>query len=463
MKRALFLLALFLGCAAEPRAPQANGQKKDFVYVIDVEGAITPASLEQLESGLDRAESDGAKALILQLDTPGGLATSMDSMIRRIMSARIPVMTLVAPPGAACGSAGVYILYSSHLAAMAPGTNIGSATPVMIGAGGETQKPASEEIPKEAGADDQINLKRKQIHHAVAQIRSLAEYHGRNGDFAEKTVTEAANVTSTTALQIGAIELIASSPEELLAKAKGRHVRMTTGSLELNFEGAEIRKLDTGFRAQFLRLLAHPAVASILMMIGVLGILGEIQYPGSIFPGVVGSICLILGLYAMQTLPVNYAGFGLILLGIVLMILEVKVVSYGMLAVAGVVCFALGGVMIVRAGGEVERTTIALIAGSGLSIGAAIAAMIVLARSAQRRPVQSGAEQMLSETGIAETEITATSGRARVHSELWQARTAGPAIPAGSTVRVTARHGTELSVEIAEAHQGVKLYDSQRS
>jgi membrane-bound serine protease (ClpP class) len=371
----------------------------------------------------------------------------MDGMIRRILASKIPVLTFIGPAGASCGSAGVYILYASHVAAMAPGTNIGSATPVMIGSGGETAKPSSSDIPKEAGADDQINLKRKQIHHAIGQIRSLAEYHGRNADFGEKTITEAANVTSTTALQIHAIDLIVSTPEELLASVQGKRVRMLTGTQELLLNHAEIRKLDQGVRTRFLTFLAHPAVASILMMIGVLGILGEIQYPGSIFPGVIGALCLLLGLYAMQTLPVNYAGAGLILLGVILMILEIKVVSYGMLAVAGVISFALGGVMLVRSGGEVEKATIALIAGSGIAIGSVMAALIYLARKSQNADVQSGAEQMLRSIGMAETVISPSGGRVRVHSELWNARTEGSEIPEGAKVRILERDGTFLRVE----------------
>lgn len=418
----------------------------DFAYLLEIDGAITPATLEQLEDALDRAENDGARALVLQLDTPGGLATSMDSMIRRILAARVPVLTFVGPPGATCGSAGVYILYASHLSAMAPGTNIGSATPVMIGAGGEAPTPKSDEIPKEAGADDQVNLKRKQIHHALAQIKSLAEYHGRNADFGQRTVSEAANVTSTEALSLGAIELMVTSPEELLEKANGRRVRMLEGYQTLKLEKVQIKRLENGFRARFLALLANPALASILMMLGILGIMAEIQYPGTIFPGVIGGICLILGLYALQTLPVNFAGVGLLLLGIILMILEIKVISHGMLAVSGVICFALGAVMLVRSGEVVETTTIALLAGTGLAIGSAMASLIYLARKSQIARVVSGSEQILTETGITTTDVTEQNGQIRMHSEIWQARSESGVIPRGLEVRVVSRSGLLLTV-----------------
>jgi len=444
----LFLTVILAACAQNKPAPK---KEANFAYLLKVEGPITPASLEQLEDGIDRAEKDGARALIFQLDTPGGLMTSMDSMIRRILSSNVPVLTYIGPPGAACGSAGVYILYASHVAAMAPGTNIGSATPVMIGgSGNEPAKPSTDEIPKEAGADDQVNLKRKLFHHAIAQIRSLAEYHGRNAEFAQRTITEAANVTSTEALGLGAIEYVVSSPEDLLKKANGRSIRMLTGTQVLQLDGLEIRTIQTGFRAEFLSLLANPALASILMMIGILGILGEVQYPGSIFPGVIGGICLILGLYALQTLPVNYAGVGLIILGIIMMILEVKVLSHGMLAISGVVSFALGGVLLVRSGGVVEKTTIALIAGSGLTIGWIIAGLMYLAQKSQRSAVVSGGEQLLRETGVTETEVSPSGGRVRLHSELWSAKTENGTLTPGTRVSITNRNGMLLTVRAIE-------------
>ncbi|MCE9598227.1 MAG: nodulation protein NfeD [Spirochaetia bacterium] len=442
----LFLLGLagILNC--EKDLPKAATKKSEFAYLLQIDGAITPASLEQLDDALTMAENDQARALILNLDTPGGLATSMDSMIRRILSSPVPVLTFVGPPGASCGSAGVYILYASHLAAMAPGTNIGSATPVMIG-GGETPAVKSDQIPKEAGADDQINLKRKQIHHALAQIKSLAEYHGRNSDFGQRTVSEAANVTSSEALSLGAIEMIVGTPEELLQKANGRRVRMANGYETLNLENVQIKRIETGFRARFLSLLANPALASILMMLGILGIMAEIQYPGTIFPGVIGGICLILGLYALQTLPVNYAGVGLLLLGIILMILEIKVISHGMLAVSGIICFALGAVLLVRSGGIVEKTTIALLAGTGIAIGSTIAAIIYVARKSQQSKVVSGAEQLLSEIGFVTTDVTPQGGQIRLHSEIWSARSETGTILKGQEVQVVSRSGLLLTVK----------------
>lgn len=446
----ILLMALHCAPLTGQTVPPAD-QPGKFAYLVQVEGAITPASLEVLEEAIEKAERDKAHALILQLDTPGGLMTSMDSMIRRILSSSVPVLTFVGPPGASCGSAGVYILYASHVAAMAPGTNVGSATPVTMG-GSEEAPSTQDEIPQNAGADDKLNMKRKILNHARAQIRSLAEYHGRNAPFAERTITEAANITSTEALSVGAIDYLADSPEALLQKAHGKTVRMLTGTQVLDLNQVKIQKIESGFRSEFLAILTHPAVASILMMVGVLGILAEIQYPGTIFPGVIGGICLLLGLYALKTLPVNYAGAGLLLLGVVLMLLEIKVVSYGMLSVSGVICFALGAVLLVRSGGVVEKTTIAVIAGSGLAFGSTAAFLIYAAAKSRRAPVVSGKEQLLSETAVAVTEITPAGGRIRLHSELWNAKTDSGSIPAGSALKVLRRDGMLVTVEPAPSN-----------
>lgn len=422
--------------------------EKPFVHLVKIEGAITPASLEILENAVDLAENDGARALIIQLDTPGGLVLSMDGMIRRILSSKVPILTYVGPAGASCGSAGVYIMYSSHVAAMASATNIGSATPVSLSPSGESQPSTGDStIPKEAGVDDSVNLKRKQINHAIGQIRSLAEYHKRNPTFAEKSISEAANITSIEAQRTGVIDLLAETPEELLAKADGRQVRMLTETRTLDLKDTEIREIESDFRSNFLSVLTNPAVASILMMIGVLGILVEVQYPGTVFPGVIGAICLLLGLYAMQSLPVNYAGMGLLILGVIFLILEVKVVSYGMLSVAGIVCFTLGAVMLVRSAGDIAYATLFTIIGSGVAIAGTMAFVIYKARESQRKAVVSGSEQTLSEIGVTLSEVTDRGGRIRLHSEIWFAKSESGEIAEGKQVNVLRREGMQLIVK----------------
>lgn len=431
--------------AAAPDAPT--------VYRVEITGPITPTALEQLEQALERAEEAQAQALLVRLDTPGGLVSSMDDMIRRILSARIPVITYVYPPGATCGSAGVYLMYASHAAAMAPGTNIGSATPVQMGGGGfggqEEEKPArpADRIPETAGADDELNMKRKLLHHAIAQMRSLAEYHGRNVEFGERSITHAENITSTEALRIRAIDAIAESEAALLAQLHGKSVRLLTGRAALNTAGARIEPIESDFRTRALAVIAHPQVAMILMMIGMLGILAEVFYaPGSIFPGALGAVCLVLGLYALQTLPVNYAGFALIALGVLFFILEIKIISYGLLSIAGIASLTLGSLMLLRSGDEFLGMGATVIITISVLSGLAMAAIAYLAARSQRgRPV-SGAEGLAAETGVAQTEITAESGRVFIHSEIWQARSAGGNIPSGAEVRVVERRGLLLIV-----------------
>ncbi len=423
------------------------------VYRVEITGPITPTALDQLEQALERAENANARALLVRLDTPGGLVSSMDDMIRRILSARIPVITYVYPPGATCGSAGVYLMYASHVAAMAPGTNIGSATPVQMGGGGfggqEEEKPArpADRIPETAGADDELNMKRKLLHHAIAQMRSLAEYHGRNVEFGERSITHAENITSTEALRIRAIDAIAESEAALLEQVQGKSVRLLTGRVNLNTAGARIEPIESDFRTRALSVIAHPQVAMILMMIGMLGILAEVFYaPGSIFPGALGAVCLVLGLYALQTLPVNYAGFALIALGVLFFILEIKIISYGLLSIAGIVSLTLGSLMLLRSGEEFLGMGASVIVTISVFSGLAMAAIAYLAARSQRgRPV-SGAEGLAAETGVAQTEITADSGRVFIHSEIWQARSAGGNIPIGAEVRVVERRGLLLIV-----------------
>jgi membrane-bound serine protease (ClpP class) len=280
----IFTLLILLGCAGalalaaqSPRDDvgsgevpgEVPGEAAPVVYRVEISGPITPTALDQLEQALERAESAQAQALLVRLDTPGGLVSSMDDMIRRILSARIPVITYVYPPGATCGSAGVYLMYASHVAAMAPGTNIGSATPVQMGGGGfggqEEEEPArpADRIPETAGADDELNMKRKLLHHAIAQMRSLAEYHGRNVEFGERSITHAENITSTEALRIRAIDAVAESEAALLEQIHGRPVRLLAARANLNTAGARIEAIESDFRTRPARFFPAPWARSV--------------------------------------------------------------------------------------------------------------------------------------------------------------------------------------------------------
>ncbi len=454
----LFLSAL--GACEEPTvsksgSPSAASASADSNLILRVElkGAITPSSLERLETALEVAHERKARALLVVLDTPGGLASSMDDMIRAILASGVPVISYVSPPGAYCGSAGVYIMYASHIAAMAPATNIGSATPVMIGGGGAAPGPdesKSDGIPEKAGADDAVNLKRKQLNHAVAQIRGLAEFHGRNAIFAERTVTLAENITSTEALAIRAIDLVAGSEAELLAKIEGRTVRMMTGTKTLALKDTRVETIENDFRSKLLAIIANPSISYILMMIGILGIMAEVQYPGAVFPGVIGAICLLLGLYAMQSLPIDYTGFALIALGLVLFILEIKIISYGLLTISGLICLILGSLLLVRSGSEFTRESLLVVLTMCLLVGGTMAFFIYKAREAMRRRPASGDAQLRSETGEVFEEVSPAGGRVYIHSEFWSARSAGPVLPKGAKIRVRERDGMVLVVEAVD-------------
>ncbi|MCR9141443.1 MAG: nodulation protein NfeD [bacterium] len=474
---ALMAVALGLGLASgglhsqspEPAAaPDTQADQTPVVYRVEISGAITPSAMENLSQAIETAEQANAAALLVVMDTPGGLVSSMDNMIREILSSRVPVITYVGPPGAACGSAGVYLMYASHIAAMAPATNIGSATPVQIGGGSpapqgpsgpggpqnepgqqpqQTPAPAGDRIPETAGADDTLNMKRKLLNHSRAQMRTLAEYHGRNKDFAVRSITHAENITASEALNRGAINLVAETEAELLRRIDGQSVRMSDGRRVLDLKDARVETIEADFRRRILNFLANPNVAMIFMMLGIAGIFAEIYHPGAIFPGAIGAIFLVLGLYAMQSLSVDYTGLALIGLGIAFFILEFNVMSYGLLSIGGTLCMTLGALMMFRSGGAFVGASLALFIFSTLITGGLMGGIVYMAAKSHRKPVVSGQEQMLDSIGVTESEVTPNSGRIYIHSEIWQARTRGESIPENQRVRVVGINGLVLLVE----------------
>ncbi|KPK92209.1 hypothetical protein AMJ80_06825, partial [bacterium SM23_31] len=289
------------------------------VKVLTLESAITPVSAEYLIKAIHQAEDENAECLVIQLDTPGGLMTSMDNIIKEILGSQVPVVVYVAPSGARAGSAGVFITISAHIAAMAPATNIGAAHPVSLGTPIDTSSVMEEKITNDA----------------AARARTLAEERGKNADWAERAVRESVSITATEALEKGVIDLIAPTLDSLLTMIDGREIKVALGTKKLNTKDARIEEIELGLRFRILEVIVDPNIAYILMMIGMAGIMLELYNPGSIFPGVIGVISLILAFYAMQTLPVNYAGLLLIISAVILFLLEVKIASYGLLTIGG--------------------------------------------------------------------------------------------------------------------------------
>ena len=420
---AALLMAIF---AAGPPARAAAP-----LEMIDLDGAITPVTARLLTAAIERAQADRAQALIVRLNTPGGLERSMRSMAQAILNAEIPIIVYVAPTGARAASAGVFITMAAHVAAMAPATNIGAAHPVTIG-GGETGKEMGKKIENDA----------------AAFARSLAAERGRNVEWAEKAVRASVSVTEREAVKLKVVDLVADSVPDLLAKIDGRTVKTARGPVTLATRDAIVKPIEVRFRDRFLALITDPNIAYILMMVGMLGIFFELQNPGVVLPGVIGGISLILAFFAFQSLPINWAGVLLILFGVALLIAEIKVVSHGVLTAGGVVAMVLGSFMLYEApevGFRVSWTVI-------LPTVGATAALVVWAVSAGVRAMMkspvTGAAGMIGRVVVARSAL-GPEGQVQVDGEIWRAVSEGEAIPAGAKVRVTAVDGLTLKVSRA--------------
>src|SRR5438093_2622992 len=321
------------------------------VVVLPLTGAIGPAAADFVTRGLARAESDGAQLVVLQIDTPGGLDTAMRDIIKAILASRIPVAAFVAPSGARAASAGTYILYASHIAAMAPGTNLGAATPVQIGMPGPGSTPPSDKEKDKAKAGDdshaQDPMTKKQVHDAAAYIRGFAQLRGRNGDWAERAVREAVSLSADEALAQKVIDVVAGDVPDLMAKLDGRRISTAAGERVLDTAHVIPTTVEPDWKSRFLAVITNPSVALILMMLGVYGLFFEFSSPGMVLPGVIGGICLLVGLFALQMLPINYAGLALILLGLTFLVAEAFLPAYGSLGVGGLIAFAIGAIMLI--------------------------------------------------------------------------------------------------------------------
>ena len=398
------------------------------VYELRLEGAISPASAHFLIEGLERAEREGAECLVVELDTPGGLMESMRSMVKALLNSEVPVVAFVYPKGSRAASAGVFVTLAAHIAAMAPGTNIGAAHPVMLG-GERMGKEMSEKVTNDA----------------VAYIKAIAERRGRNQKWAEDAVRKSISSTPEEALKAGVIDVIAEDLEELLEKIDGRKVKLPSGEKVLHTKGAKIVEIRMSFRDKILQTLSNPNIAYILLILGFYGLIFELSNPGAILPGVIGGICIILAFYALQMLPVNYAGLLLILLGLGLLIADIKVPSYGLLTVGGIVSMTLGSLMLFRTPGSFLSVSWPVILAAVITTAAFFIFAIGMAIKARLTKPVSGKEGLVGERGVARTPLE-PSGMVLVHGELWQAKSDEP-VGEGEEVEVVAVEGLKLKVK----------------
>ena len=400
------------------------------VSVIDIDGAITPITVRLLAAAIERAQAEGSQALVVQLNTPGGLERSMRSMVQSILNSEIPIIVYVAPTGARAASAGVFLTMAAHVAAMAPATNMGAAHPVAVG--GQMDKEMLKKVENDA----------------AAFARTLAVERGRNAEWMEKAVRSSVSVTEREALKLKVIDLIADRLPDLLEKIDGRVVKTKRGAVTLETKGAPVKVIDIRFRDRFLALITDPNIAYILMMVGMLGIFFELSNPGVVLPGVIGGISLILAFFAFQSLPINWAGLLLILFGVALLIAEIKIASHGVLTIGGVVSMVLGSFMLYEApeaGFRVSWTVI--LPTVGASAGLVVWAVSAGVR-AMVRPPTTGAAGMIGQHAVVRAALD-PEGQVQLDGELWRAVAEDAPVPAGETVRVTGVDGLTLRVSRA--------------
>ncbi len=430
------------------------------VLVLTINGAIGPATADYVHRGIEHARAEGAQLLVLQMDTPGGLDTSMRAIIKDILAAPMPVAAFVAPGGARAASAGTYILYASHVAAMAPATNLGAATPVAIGAvsgggkEGEGKDGAEGKAGKSSGKAGEVSsdtMTRKHVHDAAAYIRGLAQMRGRNVEWGERAVREAVSLSSAEALKLKVIDLVAEDVPQLLQRLDGRKFSIAGTEHVLDTAGAVATAFEPDWRTRLLSVITDPSIAYMLVLLGLYAILFEFYNPGMVLPGVVGAICVLIALYAFQMLPVNYAGLALILLGIGFMVSEAFFPTYGSLGVGGLIAFVVGSVILIDTDIPGYGIPYALIGGFAAASAAFLMLMIGVALKARRRPVVSGREELIGSAGEV-LEDFEQEGWARVHSETWRVRAAMP-LKAGQRVRIAAMDGLVLDV-VPESGQG---------
>lgn len=442
---AVLVMALAVSTAAGQVAAGA-ARAHGFVARIELTGPIGPATAEYVDDSLQRANREGADAIVLQMDTPGGLSDSMRQIIASILAARQPVLGYVAPGGARAASAGTYILYACQIAAMAPATHLGAATPVQLG--GENpmpfgNPPASSGTAAKPAADAETT---KVLNDAIASIRSLAQLNGRNAEWAEQAVRGAATLTADEALQKHVIDLIANDADVLLDRVDGRHVHVAGNDITLHVAGLAIHDYAPSERTRFLGIITNPTIAYMLLLAGIYGLVLEAFHPGVLLPGVAGAICLLIGLYALQLLPVNYAGLALMALGIGLVLTEALMPSVGAIGLGGVIAFVLGSVMLFKSGVPGYAVNLGVIGGIAISAMVALALLMRLVMKSRRARPFNGDDQMLRATGeLLQAVAAGGESWARIGGEQWRVRCES-ALPTGARVRVVGRDGLLLRV-----------------
>ena len=467
LARLATLAVLALGLTAEVGAQETEPAAARTATLLSIHDAIGPATSHYLARGIETATDRGSTLIVIEMDTPGGLDTSMREIIQAILASPVPVVTFVYPQGARAASAGTYVLYASHVAAMAPATNLGAATPVAVG-GTPPRDPsardgAGDSEPTE-GAEPEVESdspppapepatasERKAINDAVAYIRSLAEQRGRNAEWAERAVRSGESLSAQAALAAGVIDVIANDLDDLLTKLDGRRVSVNGTEQTLRTDGLIYERVEPDWRTRLLAVITNPTVAYMLMLLGIYGLIFEGYNPGAILPGVVGAIALLLALYAFQILPVNYAGLALIVLGVVLIIAEFMVPSFGALGFGGIAAFVFGSVILIDTDIPGYGVSIPLLVAIATTAAFALLGLIWFALRSRKLPVVSGVEELMKAVATALEDFD-REGAVWVHGERWRARSAAP-VRKGQQLRVIAVENLVLRVEPHDTHQ----------
>ncbi|MGL6260295.1 NfeD family protein [Vibrio sp. WXL103] len=433
------------------------------VWVVPVKGAIGPAISDYLTREIEQAQLNGVDLVVLKMDTPGGLDSAMRDIIHAITTSTVPVATWVGPSGARAASAGTYILFASHVAAMAEATNLGAATPVSLG--GPPQPASGDDTADNDVADDaqsdseqvpaKTAMEKKVINDAKAYIKGLAKLHGRNADWAEKAVSEAASLDASEALALNVIDYIANSPEALVTLINGETVKINNTEVTLSLERPTFIEREPDWRAEMLAVLTNPNVAYILMLIGIYGLLLEFYNPGIGLPGVLGGICLLLAMYALQMMPVNYAGLGLLLLGIALMIAEAFSPSFGILGLGGVVAFVLGSIFLMDSDLPGFQVALPLVFGIAIFSAVLIVTTVGVLLKIRRNRVTTGRETYPGRTAIVSDDFVAGEGRVQLDGALWNAHSKSDStLKQGDVVTIVEINGLTLTVKPGQTTQG---------